>query len=105
MEKRQLRELLSYPWPGNIRELKNFIERCMVFTHEGAIDLSRLNRNVSVKRNESFNFQYKEYMRNKERELLEAAYKKAGGEAERMAELIGMSVPFIYKKLKEYGIR
>ncbi len=103
--KKQAKELTAYPWPGNVRELKNFIEKCMVFAAEDRIDLGRLKANVPARLEEGFTFQYKAHMRNKERELLEAAYKKAGGAAERMAGLIGMSVPFIYKKLKEYGIK
>ena len=34
--------LVRYPWPGNIRELKNVIERTMILAPEGEIDASAL---------------------------------------------------------------
>ena len=37
-----VRSLLSYPWPGNIRELENLVERLCVLKTEGAIDLEDL---------------------------------------------------------------
>jgi two-component system, NtrC family, response regulator AtoC len=40
-------ELLQrYPWPGNIRELKNVIERTMILTAEGDIDASSLPEEI-----------------------------------------------------------
>jgi two-component system, NtrC family, response regulator AtoC len=37
-----MQALLAHPWPGNIRELKNIIERAMLFCDECAIDLPHL---------------------------------------------------------------
>jgi formate hydrogenlyase transcriptional activator len=34
-----LKELVSWSWPGNIRELENFIERAVILSHEGALDV------------------------------------------------------------------
>src|SRR5262249_33812813 len=40
-------ELLQrYPWPGNIRELKNVIERTMILTPEGDIDALSLPEEI-----------------------------------------------------------
>ena len=40
-------ELLQhYPWPGNIRELKNVIERTMILTPEGDIDVVSLPEEI-----------------------------------------------------------
>jgi two-component system response regulator AtoC len=38
--------LRVYPWPGNIRELKNVIERTMILAPEGEIDLLHLPEEV-----------------------------------------------------------
>jgi two-component system response regulator AtoC len=38
--------LQNYPWPGNIRELKNVIERTMILAPEGAIDVAALPEEV-----------------------------------------------------------
>jgi transcriptional regulator of acetoin/glycerol metabolism len=34
--------LVNHPWPGNIRELRNVIERAMLFCDECSIDLPHL---------------------------------------------------------------
>jgi two-component system response regulator AtoC len=38
--------LTQYPWPGNIRELKNVIERTMILTPEGEIDAISLPEEI-----------------------------------------------------------
>jgi DNA-binding NtrC family response regulator len=38
--------LERYPWPGNIRELKNVIERTMILAPEGDIDLAYLPHEI-----------------------------------------------------------
>jgi len=38
--------LQSYPWPGNIRELKNVIERTMILAPEGDIDAAALPEEI-----------------------------------------------------------
>ncbi|MGA2990210.1 MAG: sigma-54 dependent transcriptional regulator [Candidatus Korobacteraceae bacterium] len=38
--------LVQYPWPGNIRELKNVIERTMILAPEGEIDESSLPEEI-----------------------------------------------------------
>ncbi len=41
--------MLKYPWPGNIRELKNIIERLVVIKGEGRIMLSDLPENMKAR--------------------------------------------------------
>ncbi len=44
---RALQALMSHNWPGNIRELRNIIERAMLFCDEAAIDLPHLPAELS----------------------------------------------------------
>lgn len=44
---RALQALMAYDWPGNIRELRNVIERAMLFCDDAAIDLSHLPEEVA----------------------------------------------------------
>lgn len=43
---RAMQALTAYDWPGNIRELKNTLERAMLFCDDAAIDLSHLNAEI-----------------------------------------------------------
>lgn len=98
----ELNELLEYKWPGNIRELRNFIEKQMVFAESDKLDLSELKQR-GVTQSSSLD-SYKKYMDRAEREYLEKIFKFKNNKVEEIAESISMSVPFVYKKLKEHGI-
>ncbi len=51
-------ELLEqYPWPGNIRELRNVTERTMILTAEGEIDIRHLPEEIRDRNPESRNGQ------------------------------------------------
>jgi len=41
--------LKTYSWPGNIRELRNVIERAMIFCDEATIDVQHLPAEVKEK--------------------------------------------------------
>src|SRR4030043_430044 len=43
---RAMEALINHPWPGNIRELRNVIERAMLFCDERSIDLPHLPAEV-----------------------------------------------------------
>ena len=44
---RALHALVNHAWPGNIRELKNVIERAMLFCDEAALDVAHLPAEVA----------------------------------------------------------
>jgi transcriptional regulator with PAS, ATPase and Fis domain len=44
---RAMQALISFNWPGNIRELRNVIERAMLFCDEAAIDVCHLPSELS----------------------------------------------------------
>ncbi|MCX7746090.1 MAG: sigma 54-interacting transcriptional regulator [Clostridia bacterium] len=97
-------QMSDYPWPGNIRELKNFIEKAVVFSKNEEIDLTLIPKSIILSFQDSFNYSYKEYMQQKELELLKKALLQCNGNIEQTAKLINMSVPFVYKKLREFEI-
>lgn len=101
-EKSDVKELQAYKWSGNIRELRNFIEKQMVFAESDRLDLSELrSRRIDSVNNAT---SYKQYIDKVEKAYIEKVYKQKDGKVDQIAEAIGMSVPFVYKKLKEHGI-
>ncbi|MDF2890048.1 MAG: two-component system, NtrC family, response regulator [Clostridia bacterium] len=102
LENTNSKELLEYKWSGNIRELRNFIEKQMVFAESEELDLSELKRRGTA---HSLNpGSYKQYMDRVEKEYIKKMYKQKNNKVEEVAQAIEMSVPFVYKKLKEHGI-
>jgi transcriptional regulator with PAS, ATPase and Fis domain len=57
VNKKSLELLQSYPWPGNIRELQNVIERSVIVceTENFSVDASWLSRQPHVTRSPSEN--------------------------------------------------
>src|SRR5277367_2173640 len=75
IDKRSMDSLCSYPWPGNIRELQNVIERSVIVcdTEDFSVDGSWLTQAGPVSRRLS------EELGNQEKELIEAALAKTKG--------------------------
>jgi DNA-binding NtrC family response regulator len=72
--------LQSYPWPGNIRELQNVIERSVIVseTETFAVDGSWLNRHPRAEPRHS-HLQLSKRPASTEKQLIEAALRECGG--------------------------
>jgi DNA-binding NtrC family response regulator len=94
--------LLSYPWPGNIRELENAIERAIVLGRGEAIDKPDLAY-LSFQKIEQFpsDFSLRELEKNQILKVLE----KTNGNLTQAAELLGIHRNTLRLKMKEYGIK
>lgn len=46
--KKALKLIYDYPWPGNIREMENTIERCMIITDRDLIDVDDLPTHIKT---------------------------------------------------------
>jgi len=80
VSKKSLDLLQSYPWPGNIRELQNVIERSVVVceTENFSVDESWLSRKplANPPKNQ---LELSEKLAAQEKELIEAALRESGG--------------------------
>jgi transcriptional regulator with PAS, ATPase and Fis domain len=101
--------LLSYPWPGNIRELENVIERAVAVSIGDTLTMTDLP--VHMLNTDSKIEIEKQYERNNERSLkeMEAAHIRELLEKEQMnynrvAEVLGISRTTLWRKMKEYEI-
>jgi PAS domain S-box-containing protein len=80
VDKETLRLLESYPWPGNIRELQNVIERSVIVceTENFSVDESWLSQKAPESKAES-QLYLSEKVTAQEREMIEAALRESQG--------------------------
>jgi two-component system, NtrC family, nitrogen regulation response regulator NtrX len=104
--------LQAYSWPGNIRELKNFIERLMIMTPGQVIrpdDLPADFRNVPQTRNEeAIHFQHptlKAARYSFERDYLMRKLEENGWNISVTAARIGLERTHLHRKMKAFGIK
>lgn len=111
-----LDKLMNYSWPGNIRELENFIERISVLRKEGMIDLSdiphyfeenqthSLFHSISMDIPESgidFNTAIAAY----ENQLIVNALNKTGWNRNQAAILLRLNRTTLVEKIKKKGLK
>jgi transcriptional regulator with PAS, ATPase and Fis domain len=93
--------LYSYEWSGNIRELRNVIERGMILTEHGNIDVSSLPEYLVKKQTDSR--EGKNGVIDEKKEI-EYALIETNGNKAKAARLLGMGRSTFYEKLKKYGV-
>ena len=107
------RLLLSYHWPGNIRELKNVVERAIILAEDSAINPNLLppeivyaeqKRAVSPIQSESPAAQGGGSLDAVERNLIIKSLNDAMGNKSLAAKNLGISRTTLWKKLKDYEI-
>lgn len=112
-EKKQLTEgalkyLINYNWPGNIRELENIIERCVVVTSKIVITqedlpsyITNYNPSNTIK-NQCDSLDT--VIDNAEKEVLIKALKQCNGNRTKASELLGISRRSLHRKIIKYTI-
>jgi len=80
MTKKTLNLFLSYPWPGNIRELQNVVERSVIVceTETFSVDESWLSRKPLGNEPKSQS-ELSQKLAAQEKEMIEAALRESGG--------------------------
>ncbi|OGP63275.1 MAG: two-component system response regulator [Deltaproteobacteria bacterium RBG_13_47_9] len=103
--------LLRYPFPGNVRELENLIERSVVLCRGEVITTQDLPFHLAESRSErAYEFQtirksLPQSLEEIERELIVKALHQYQGVQTRAAESLGISERVLRYKIKKYGIR
>ncbi len=109
--------LEAYAWPGNVRQLRNAVQRAFVMA-DGVITPDSLptlvlNQDAAVRRQpaaalpgasaNTIQVPVGSTIAAVERRLIEATLAHSSGDKRAAAEMLGMSLRTLYSRLKEYG--
>jgi two-component system nitrogen regulation response regulator NtrX len=109
----EAREVLArYSWPGNIRELKNFVERVTIMAEGEVITPEAVRRYLTIREEREREDTLRGFESMKlaeakdefERELLIRKLEEHGGNITRTSKALGITPSHLHNKLKKYGI-
>ncbi|ULT57901.1 sigma 54-interacting transcriptional regulator [Neobacillus drentensis] len=103
--------IVNYDWPGNVREIRNTIERIVLLNDKPTITSEQLPENIKSKiiinHNEGKGAESTSSevsTKNAEALQIEEALRKTYGNKSAAASLLGISRGTLYNKIKEYGL-
>jgi len=103
--------LQKYHWQGNVRELKNLVERLVIMAPEDVIHAEEIpppyNRTLDIKEgHESYLMvdTYKEAKSKFEKAFIKKKLREFKGNISQTAEAIGIERSNLHKKIKAYGL-
>lgn len=109
-----LNRLRNHSWPGNIRELRNLVQRLLILGGEGEVSVAEVEDALRLSPAEPpqtetlqagiFEMPLREAREQFEREYLSYQLRKAGGSVGKLAESVGMERTHLYRKLRSLGI-
>ena len=99
-------KLVSYNWPGNIRELQHVMEKCVILSDGYELKIGNLQANnmylSSNGRNKENNpLQTLDEM---ERDMIKKAIDVSRGNLSQAATRLGITRQTLYNKMKRYGL-
>src|SRR5262245_39782219 len=105
-----MRRLMSYSWPGNVRQLENAVERAVAFSASRTqIDVDDLPADVQQSEEAAATpavalpeegIDLDEYIANVERELIQRSLERTGGNKGQAAKLLNLKRTTLVEKLK-----
>jgi DNA-binding NtrC family response regulator len=103
ISQRAMSFLIDYGWSGNVRELENTIESILVINSPEVIDIQHLPQEIkdSQEKPEVIPIKIGTPLEEVEREILIQTLKATKGNKRRAAELLGINVRTIHRKMEE----
>jgi len=116
IDEEALKCLESYGWPGNIRELKNVLERMIVLSSGSKLSIANVPEDVKSAEGSAFTSTRTGASANlwragdgnlqeMEKELIRAKLSESHGNKSQAAKKLGISRRTLYRKIQEYGIK
>lgn len=105
-----IEKMISYQWPGNVGELKNFIERVYILTPGEFVDVHdiRFAGLIDKEDEKAVGMQglstFREARAQFEKEYLLRKISENNGNISKTAEVIGLERSYLHRKIKAYGI-
>jgi len=104
--------LRNYPWPGNIRELKNLVQRLLIHGGSDEIDLAEIEREIAAQapadeplvKQDLLALPLREAREHFERAYLTQQLQLCGGKVGQLAKRVGMERTHLYRKLRSLGV-
>jgi len=103
-----LRWLRTLPWPGNVRQLRQWIERAVLVTPGDTLDIAHFQGAAAMEPSEPLRDTLPAVgtmtMEEMERAMIEKSLRFHAGNLTKVAESLGLSRPALYRRLEKYGI-
>ncbi|MBP9866014.1 MAG: sigma-54-dependent Fis family transcriptional regulator [Candidatus Omnitrophica bacterium] len=108
-----LQALVQYDWPGNVREVKNIVERMIVLSSGAKLTLDNIPEDILHGRGnsasrlsvtDSGHSESVGRIDQMEKGLIEKTLTDAGGNKSKAAQMLGISRRTLYRKIDEYKI-
>ncbi len=107
-----IERLIDYPWPGNIRELENLVERMVILRREGEIGLEDLPRQfhevsgqpVEMPQVPPEGISFNAVIGDLETDLILQALEQTHWNKNRAAQLLGLNRTTLLEKIKKKGL-
>jgi DNA-binding NtrC family response regulator len=95
--------LQRYMWPGNLRELRNVLERAVLLAGGGIIHAHDLPLPADSRADDEDVARFS--LAEVERRHIAAVLQRAGWHQGKTAQLLGISAKTLYRKIREFGFR
>lgn len=103
-----LRKFKTYPWPGNLRELRNVMKRSVLMAQEDMIELHHLPDEITYHSEQTVEDNGKSSLKGAaeqaEKEKIVKVLSETGNNKSKTAKLLNIDRKTLYNKLKSYGI-
>jgi DNA-binding NtrC family response regulator len=103
-----IKRLKAYNWPGNIRELENIVERCVVITSHDVIDEDDLPAYIlnpsEAERGKQPDSRLEDKIDSVEKDTIVKVLGQCGGNRTKAAQVLGISRRSLHRKLSKYSI-
>jgi len=96
--------LMQYPWPGNIRELRNVIERAVVLSGTEKIGLAELPAKIKSQDGAKSAVTLKDKLEQCEGRIIRETLEYSDWNKEKTARELDVDLATLYRKIKKLGI-